>query len=36
MGLLGMALVLLGLAVIVLPLDRLVFRGATAEALLSR
>ena len=32
--LLGMALVLLGLAVIVLPLDRLVRRGAAAEAAL--
>jgi O-acetylserine/cysteine efflux transporter len=36
MRLLGMALVLLGLAVIVLPLDRLVRRVATAEALSSR
>jgi len=34
--LLGMALVLLGLAVIVLPLDRLVRRGTTAEALSRR
>jgi O-acetylserine/cysteine efflux transporter len=36
MRLLGMGLVLLGLAVIVLPLDRLVRRGAAAEALSPR